>query len=371
VSRLRRTLLVIPMILAATSVPLMNASAAYADVGQDIAATATSQLNPRHYCGSYPSGCSTHWCAIFATWVWNQHGIEATGELDWGAISFYRYGVNHGTLSQTPHVGDAAVFAWDSDWTARGGPGTWATHVAIVTQVSGNAIRTVGGNEGWDQGATSWNNSWVGTAYYSDWHNTGWAPIRGFTSPIGGGQGAGTSGSITGDSRADLIYWSNGQAVYYRNTGLDANGAVMWDQGSSGTGFWVGSEWWQPATTYYFADITGDGRSDLVYRTNGGAVYYRNTGLDGNGAVMWDQGPNGLGFWVGSSWGLADTAYYFADITGDGRDDLVYRINGGAVYYRNTGVDGNGAVMWDQGPGGTGFWAGSSWGLPDANYRLS
>jgi hypothetical protein len=208
--------------------------------------------------------------------------------------------------------------------------------------------------------------SWAGALRQTSWFTTSPRPSNWY--PLGSGTG---SGSITGDSRADLIYWSNGQAVYYRNTGVDGNGAVMWDQGPGSSGFWVGSGWWQPATTYYFADITGDGRSDLVYRKNGGAVYYRNTGLDGNGAVMWDQGPGSSGFWAGSSWGLADTAYYFADITGDGRDDLVYRINGGAVYYRNTGVDGNGAVMWDQGPGSSGFWLGSSWGLADTAYYFA
>jgi hypothetical protein len=41
------------------------------------------------------------------------------------------------------------------------------------------------------------------------------------------------------------------------------------------------------------------------------------------------------------------------------------------VYYRNTGVDANGAVNWDQGTGGTGYWLGSGWTLPDANYRLT
>jgi hypothetical protein len=99
-------------------------------------------------------GDAEYWCADFAKWVWqNAAGstITDTDALDAAAVSFYNYGVDHGTLhtgtSYQPRVGDAVVY----DVTVPSGRthGTFADHVGIVTAVnSDGSIQTVNGDFG-------------------------------------------------------------------------------------------------------------------------------------------------------------------------------------------------------------------------------
>ena len=75
-----------------------------------------------------------------------REGAGNTSELDAAAGSFYVYGQNHGTLSNTPAVGDAVVFDYQG--------GGVADHVAIVTQVnSDGTIETVSGDWNGDSGS--------------------------------------------------------------------------------------------------------------------------------------------------------------------------------------------------------------------------
>jgi hypothetical protein len=84
-------------------------------------------------------GLPEYWCADFARWVWASAGAKNTNELSAAAGSFYTYGENHGTLSDTPTVGAAVVFNYHG--------GGSADHVAIVTKVNSNGtIETVSGD---------------------------------------------------------------------------------------------------------------------------------------------------------------------------------------------------------------------------------
>lgn len=127
-------------------------------LGQQIAAISGQELNNssrNHEIGGYncnyystalgvgsTGSCSNgwrteEWCADFATWVWGQAGAN-TGGLNPGAISFYNYGVNHGTWhTGSPQVGDAAVF------NVSGG---YASHVGLVVSASGNSFTMISGN---------------------------------------------------------------------------------------------------------------------------------------------------------------------------------------------------------------------------------
>ncbi|HEY4122416.1 MAG TPA: CHAP domain-containing protein, partial [Byssovorax sp.] len=114
------------------------ASIALANVG-DMACGANSEDGT-----GYESSCDgnggqpEYWCADFATWVWQTAGADVGG-LTAAAGSFYVYGQDHGTLSDTPHVGDAVVFDYQG--------GGWADHVAIVSEVDGDgSIVTVSGD---------------------------------------------------------------------------------------------------------------------------------------------------------------------------------------------------------------------------------
>ena len=79
-----------------------------------------------------------YWCADFVKWVWENNGVDTSG-LNAAAGSFYLYGQNHGTLSNTPSVGAAIVFDYHG--------GGSADHVAIVTRVFGDGtIETASGD---------------------------------------------------------------------------------------------------------------------------------------------------------------------------------------------------------------------------------
>jgi MYXO-CTERM domain-containing protein len=84
-------------------------------------------------------GSPEYWCADFALWVWANAGVSNVSGLDAAAGSFYVYGQNNGTLSNSPAVGDAVVFDYQG--------GGVADHVAIVTQVNGDGtIESVSGD---------------------------------------------------------------------------------------------------------------------------------------------------------------------------------------------------------------------------------
>lgn len=90
-------------------------------------------------------GQPEYWCSDFARWVWKAAGAKVTG-LTAAAGSFYCYGQNNGTLSSTPHVGDAVVYNYQGN--------CWADHVALVTKVNPDGtIETVSGNWGGQSGS--------------------------------------------------------------------------------------------------------------------------------------------------------------------------------------------------------------------------
>jgi hypothetical protein len=99
----------------------------------------------------YESSCTgnggqpEYWCSDFARWVWKNAGADVDG-LTAAAGTFYCYGQEHGTLSNTPHVGDAVVYNYQGN--------CWASHVALVTKVNPDGtIVTVSGNWGGQDGS--------------------------------------------------------------------------------------------------------------------------------------------------------------------------------------------------------------------------
>lgn len=130
-----------------------------------------------------------NWCADFAKWVWEQAGAEVSG-LNSGSGSFAVYGVG---LGSTPHVGDAVVFGYNNDPAAP-----YADHVAIVSEVSGSNIYSIGGNEGYAEGATAATAHVQLDGPYPAAHgNTAMGyPLSGFVSPAGGAEPPPTTSAI-------------------------------------------------------------------------------------------------------------------------------------------------------------------------------
>lgn len=73
-----------------------------------------------------------------------------------------------------------------------------------------------------------------------------------------------------------------------------------------------------------FAELSGDGRPDLVrVNTNGSAQVWRNTGNGITGPATWTTGLQGR--------------VLLGDVDGDGRDDLLQILNGSLTIHRSTG----------------------------------
>lgn len=113
---------------------------------------------------------------------------------------------------------------------------------------------------------------------------------------------------LTGDKKADLILVANGQFKIWQNGGLNGND-LLWNplpNAENGLNYIFGNA----APFHYFADMTGDGRADLIVLNNTVLDLYINEGFHSDGSITWKQCRN-----IGS----ANGSVYFADFDGDGK----------------------------------------------------
>jgi hypothetical protein len=336
------------LLTAAVISPLLLAGQAQAATGQDIAnlananegkkACSTNSLGGQYYytsCTGY-SGRPEYWCADFAKWVWaNVGGISLTG-LNPAARSFYSYGVNNGTLSDTPHVGDAAVFSdtrsvYDID------------HVAIVVAVNSNGtVRVQNGN--WnggsgDQPTTSGRSSVVPVtinAAAGSWSDSEGYYVMKYIRPIG-----------VSDAPPPPQF---GKADVVR---LNAGGTMTgWQNFDAMAGSWfapeaIGGVGDVTASQVKYGDLDGDGKEDVVrVNPDGTLTGWRN----GNALSGSWYAPSNIG-----GVGAVDPAQLrLADLNGDKKADLI-KINpdGTLVAWQNNDAL-NGSWFAPANIGGTG-----------------
>jgi MYXO-CTERM domain-containing protein len=181
VARSRAALNATPQVSGSSIVSL-----ALANVGGS--ACGTNSLGGTHFESSCTGngGQPEYWCADFAQWVWANSGVDTTG-LNAAAGSFYCYGQNNGTLSNTPQPGDAVVFNYQGNCVAD--------HVAIVTQVnSDGTIESASGDWNGQSGTEAQFASTSSVVLNSPAYagTVGTSPgvmgmtISGYISPIGG-----------------------------------------------------------------------------------------------------------------------------------------------------------------------------------------
>ncbi|HEY3002396.1 MAG TPA: FG-GAP-like repeat-containing protein, partial [Kribbellaceae bacterium] len=147
---------------------------------------------------------------------------------------------------------------------------------------------------------------------------------------------------LDGDGRSELIEINmHGDGIMYawHNTG-------SFPGGTWGTRIEIGSGWYD-GTKVFFADLTGDGRAELINvdgQNDGRIRAWRNTsGFDTRPGYPWTEDP----FVIGYGW-TANRAR-FGDMDGDGRADLVgigMGANGTSKVQHNNGQFGTSA-MWD------------------------
>ncbi|WP_246858866.1 FG-GAP-like repeat-containing protein [Chitinophaga sp. XS-30] len=157
------------------------------------------------------------------------------------------------------------------------------------------------------------------------------------SNPEGTSQGSTTIfhfADVNGDGKADKIYWNstfdNGHTrVYLATSGGSFSGSVV--SGAEGASTTAG-------TTFYYADVNGDGRADkilwhpslnsgktMVYLSDGDGTFTASSAFSNSGATS----------------GLSSTKFYFADVNGDGRADKIYWNPGNylgepKIYYSET-----------------------------------
>jgi hypothetical protein len=158
--------------------------------------------------------------------------------------------------------------------------------------------------------------------------------------------------SLSADGHAELIRKdAAGDLFAYYNNGVNGAGAVNWGAATKVGNGWTGSD-----NSVYFADLDGNGQTDVIRKDPAGALQaYYNHGLTSSLGVRWN-GPK----LIGAGWTMADDAVYFADLSGDGYAEVIRKDTTGALFaYYNHGVHGTGAVIWGDPVRIGGGWTGS------------
>jgi len=135
---------------------------------------------------------------------------------------------------------------------------------------------------------------------------------------------------VTGDGKADLIV--------HDNNGMNVMPSI-------GTEFAKHTNWTGGQALYYdiavhFADVTGDGKADLIVHDNNGMNVMPSTGTE------FAKHTN----WTGGQALYYDIAVYFADVTGDGKADLIVHDNDGLNVMPSTGTEFARHTNWTGGP---------------------
>src|SRR5262244_1523381 len=118
---------------------------------------------------------------------------------------------------------------------------------------------------------------------------------------------------VTGDGRADVVGFGN-DGVYVALS----NGDGSFTMAAGIAGFGVDQGWRVDRHPRFLADVTGDGRADVVGFGNDG-VYVALS--NGDGSFTMAAGIAGFG--VDQGWRVDRHPRFLADVTGDGRADIV------------------------------------------------
>ena len=134
----------------------------------------------------------------------------------------------------------------------------------------------------------------------------------------GGSESAATTfyfADITGDKCADKIYWNptfdSGRARVYLS---NCDGTFIWSNTNTDAGSSQNAD-----ARFYFADVTGDGRADkMVWDVAADSGRTRVYTSNGNGTFTF------LTSHTGGSSGNPETRLYFTDVNGDGHADKLF-----------------------------------------------
>jgi hypothetical protein len=119
---------------------------------------------------------------------------------------------------------------------------------------------------------------------------------------------------LTGDGRADIVAFGDDDVWVALSNGDGSFQQPMWGYG----GLAYNNGWRVDQHPRFVADLTGDGRADLVGFGDDGVYVALN---NGDGTFRWAAGSGDFGSDQG--WRLDRHPRHLADLTGDGRPDIV------------------------------------------------
>ena len=184
---------------------------------------------------------------------------------------------------------------------------------------------------------------------------TGLGPVKLWHSKFGSGSGAGNWRSetaprslvdVNGDGRADVVGFAGSGVHVALSTGSGFGASSRWV-----AGFGADAGWTVQAHPRTLADVTGDGRPDVVGFGSDGVYVAVNTGRSFAAAAKWYSGFHG-----GGGWSVGKTPRWIADVNGDGRGDVVGIATGGVYVALSTGKGFASAKLWTADFGGAKGW---------------
>jgi hypothetical protein len=136
---------------------------------------------------------------------------------------------------------------------------------------------------------------------------------------------------LTGDGRADIVGFGNAGAWVSLNNG---DGTFQAPQMVVANFAYDAGGWRVEQHPRFLADLTGDGRADIVGFGNAGVWVSLN---NGNGAFQAPQMVVANFAYNAGGWRIEQHPRFLADVTGDGRADIVGFGNAGVYVSRNNG----------------------------------
>ena len=95
------------------------------------------------------------WCAMYASWVLNQAGVNCAGMPGSGCVTIYRNAKGHLVPISEARPGDLILFDWDP-WLGDG-----ADHIGIVLENNGTSFKTIEGNTSRSDAGSQDDGGWV------------------------------------------------------------------------------------------------------------------------------------------------------------------------------------------------------------------
>ncbi|OLF17429.1 FG-GAP repeat domain-containing protein, partial [Actinophytocola xanthii] len=151
-----------------------------------------------------------------------------------------------------------------------------------------------------------------------------------------GGMTAVLLGDVTGDGKSDLLgRTESGDLLLYPHSGTVNGESTWWTQTKVGHG-------WGGMTAMMLGDVTGDGHKDIVARTaSGDLLLYPHSGSVNGEGTWWNPTK------VSHGWG-GMTSILLGDVTGDGRPDLIGRTaSGDLLMYPHSGSVNGESTWWN------------------------